>query len=263
VVLEGVPSCTASGERAILPADPSVSAYLSRVDAGSPAMAAGLARGSRLVSVNGKPIRAARELNAVAREFEPGRPVAIGLADGRTVTLVPGEEKYKDETTRELRSRPVIGFHLEDRAGIDTQALVAEEVPLRRGLAEVARLAADQLGEVTRLTVIGIYKIATLQLSFKNVGGTLMLFQIASEAAEAGLKVFLFQMALISVNLGLMNLLPIPVLDGGQIVTALIEGATRRRLSLRSRELANWVGLALLVALMILANANDVLRIWG
>ena len=263
VALDGVPTCDAAGRRAILPADPSVSAYVSRVDDGSPAQAAGLARGARLVSVNGKPIRAARDLNAVAREFEPGRPVAIGLADGRTVSLVPVEEKFKDEVTREARSRPVIGFHLEDRAGIDTRALMAEEVPLQRGLGEQARLAAQQLTEVVRLTVLGIYKIATLQLSFKNVGGTLMLFQIASEAAEAGLKVFLFQMALISVNLGLMNLLPIPVLDGGHIVTALIEGATRRRLSLRAREAANWVGLALLLTLMVLAFANDVIRIWG
>ena len=263
VALDGVPTCDAAGQRAILPADPSVSAYVSRVDDGSPAQAAGLARGARLVSVNGKPIRAARDLNAVAREFEPGRPVAIGLADGRTVSLVPVEEKFKDEVTREARSRPVIGFHLEDRSGIDTRALMAEEVPLQRGLGEQARLAAQQLTEVVRLTVLGIYKIATLQLSFKNVGGTLMLFQIASEAAEAGLKVFLFQMALISVNLGLMNLLPIPVLDGGHIVTALIEGATRRRLSLRAREAANWVGLALLLTLMVLAFANDVIRIWG
>jgi regulator of sigma E protease len=263
LALDGVPRCVSGGGSAILPADPSVSAYLSRVDDGSPAAAAGLARGDRLVSVNGKPIRAGRDLNAVARDFQPGQPVAIGLGDGRTVSLLPGEERFKDEVTRESRSRPTIGFHLEDRAGIDTRALLAEEVTLRRGPGEVLRLATEQLGEVVRLTVLGIYKIITLQLSFKNVGGTLMLFQIASDAAEAGLKVFLFQMALISVNLGLMNLLPIPVLDGGHIVTALIEGATRRRLSLRAREMANWVGLALLLSLMVLAFANDVIRIWG
>jgi len=263
VTLSAVPTCAAGGGRAILPADPSVSAFVSRVEVGSPAAAAGLTRGARLTSVNGKPIRAARDLNAVAREFEPGRPVALGLGDGRTVTLVPGEEQFKDDVTREARRRPVIGFHLEDRSGIDTRALVAEELLLRRGPGEVARLAAGQLTEVIRVTVLGIYKIATLQISFKNVGGTLMLFQIASEAAEAGLKVFLFQMAVISVNLGLINLLPIPVLDGGHIITALIEGVTRRRLSMRAREAANWVGLALLLALMILANANDVIRIWG
>jgi regulator of sigma E protease len=263
VTLTGVPTCLPGGALAILPADPSTTAYVSRVDAGSPAAAAGIERGARLVSVAGRPIRAGRDLNAVAREFVPGKPVAVGLADGRTVSLVPVEEQYKDEVTKEPRSRPVIGFHLEDRAGLDTRTLVAEEVALQRGVLELARVAWQQLGEVVRLTVLGIYKIVTFQLSFKNVGGTLMLFQIASEAAEAGLKVFLFQMALISVNLGLMNLLPIPVLDGGHIVTALIEGATRRRLSLRAREMANWVGLALLLSLMVLAFANDVIRIWG
>jgi regulator of sigma E protease len=263
VTLAGVPTCGAGGVPAILPADPSTSAWVSRVDAGSPAAAAGIEPGARLVSVAGLPIRAGRDLNAVAREFVPGKPVAVGLGDGRTVTLVPAEERFKDEVTKEPRTRPIIGFHLEDRAGIDTRALVAEEVSLQRGVVELGRVAWQQLGEVVRLTVLGIYKIVTLQLSFKNVGGTLMLFQIASEAAEAGLKVFLFQMALISVNLGLMNLLPIPVLDGGHIVTALIEGATRRRLSLKAREAANWVGLALLLSLMVLAFANDVIRIWG
>jgi regulator of sigma E protease len=213
--------------------------------------------------VNGHAIRAARDLNAVSREFEPGRPVALTLADGRTVTLTPAEGKFKDEMTREARTRPVIGFHLEDRAGIEGKTLLVEEVALHRSAGEVARLASDQLVEVVRLTVVGIYKIVTAQISFKNVGGTLMLFQIASEAAEAGLKVFLFQMALISVNLGLMNLLPIPVLDGGHIVTAVLEGVTRRRLSIRAREVANWIGLALLLTLMVVALANDVLRIWG
>jgi regulator of sigma E protease len=90
-----------------------------------------------------------------------------------------------------------------------------------------------------------------------------MLFSIAGKAAEAGLGSFLFMMALISVNLGLMNLLPIPVLDGGHIVTAALEGLTRRRLSLRVREAANWVGLALLLCLMVLVFGNDIMRKWG
>ena len=90
-----------------------------------------------------------------------------------------------------------------------------------------------------------------------------MIFSIAAEAAEAGLGTYLFQMALISVNLGLMNLLPIPVLDGGHIVTAALEGITRRRLSLRTRELANWVGLALLLTLMVFAFGNDLMWLRG
>ncbi|HET9551515.1 MAG TPA: site-2 protease family protein [Anaeromyxobacteraceae bacterium] len=261
--LEGVPTCLPDGAPAVVIADPTVSTYIATVDAGSPAAAAGLKRGDAIAAVNGRPVRSFREVNAVGREFEPGKPVALALADGRTVTLVPASETVKDELTREARQKPVLGFHLEDRVGIDVGALVVEEVPLRRGLREVAALAVDQLWEVVRVTVLGIGKIFTGDISFKTVGGPIMLFSIAAEAAEQGLGTFLFQMALISVNLGLMNLMPIPVLDGGHIVTATIEGVTRRRLSLRVREVANWVGLVLILTLMVFVFGNDIMRLRG
>jgi regulator of sigma E protease len=263
LALAAVPTCAPGGGPAILPADPVASAYLASVDQGSPADAAGLRRGDALAAVNDRPVRSYRDLNALAREFKPGAPVRLTLLDGRTVTLVPGGEPYKDEDTMEARVRPVLGFHLEDRRGLDLAALVASEVPMRRGLAEMARLSLEQLREVVRFTVLGIGKVVTGDISFKTVGGPIMLFSIAGKAAEAGLGSFLFMMALISVNLGLMNLLPIPVLDGGHIVTAALEGLTRRRLSLRVREAANWVGLALLLCLMVLVFGNDIMRKWG
>jgi len=261
--LTGVPTCATGGGPAVLPADPVVSAYLARVDEGSPAALAGLQRGDALAAINDHPVRSYRDVNALAREFKPGLPVRLLLQDGRAVTLVPGGEPYKDEETMEARVRPVLGFHLEDRRGLDLTALVAEEVPVRRGLGEIARLSFDQLREVVRFTVLGIGKVVTGDISFRTVGGPIMLFSIAGRAAEAGLGSFLFMMALISVNLGLMNLLPIPVLDGGHIVTAALEGLTRRRLSLRVREVANWVGLALLLTLMVLVFGNDIMRKWG
>jgi regulator of sigma E protease len=263
VTLPSVPSCGPGGVPAVLPADPTVSAYLALVDAGSPADKAGLQRGDALAAVNGQPVRSYRDLNALAREFKPGTPVRLALLDGRSLTLTPEGVPFKDELTREARTRPVLGFHLEDRVGLDLGALVVEEVPLRRGLVEITGLASQQLWEVVRLTVLGIGMIVTGDISLKTVGGPIMLFSIAAEAAEAGLGTFLFQMALISVNLGLMNLLPIPVLDGGHIVTAALEGLTRRRLSLRVREAANWVGLALLLTLMVVVFGNDIMRKWG
>lgn len=261
--LAAVPTCTPDGRGAVLPADPTVSAYLARVDERSPAAAAGLRRGDALAAVNGHPVRSYRDLNALAREFKPGTPVRLALLDGREVSLVPEGEPFKDELTREARTRPVLGFHLEDRVGLDVAALVVEEVPLARGVAELLRLASAQLWEVVRLTVLGIGKIVTGDISFKTVGGPIMLFSIAAEAAEAGLGTYLFQMALISVNLGLMNLLPIPVLDGGHIVTAALEALTRRRLSLKVREAANWVGLVLLLTLMVFVFGNDIMRLRG
>jgi len=258
-----VPTCRPDGTAAVLPADPTVSAYLASVDAGSPAAAAGLARGDQLTAVNGHPVRSYRDLNLLAREFKPGAQVQLSLGDGRTVAMTPEGEPFKDEVTSEPRTRPVLGFHLEDRVGIDGSGLVVEEVELQRGLGEIARLSAAQLWEVVRLTMLGLGKILSGEISFKAVGGPIMLFSIAAEAAAAGLGTYLFQMAIISVNLGLMNLLPIPVLDGGHIVTAVLEAVTRRRLSLRVREVANWVGLALLLTLMVFVFRNDIMRKWG
>ncbi|MBK9519086.1 MAG: site-2 protease family protein [Anaeromyxobacter sp.] len=263
LALQAVPTCLPGGGPAVLPADPTVAAYLARVDAGSPAAAAGLVRGDRLTAVNGHPVRSFRDVNALGREFKPGVPALLSLGDGRVVTLTPEGEAFRDKQTREEGTRPVLGFHLEDRVGLEVAGLLVEEVTLHRGVGEIAGLATQQLWEVVRLTVLGLGKLFTGDISLKTVGGPIMIFSIAAEAAEAGLGTYLFQMALISVNLGLMNLLPIPVLDGGHIVTAALEGITRRRLSLRTRELANWVGLALLLTLMVFAFGNDLMWLRG
>jgi regulator of sigma E protease len=136
-------------------------------------------------------------------------------------------------------------------------------VPLRLPLAEVAAHSFGHLWEVTRITVLGIARIVTGHISFRAVGGPIMLFSIAAKAAEDGWESFLFTMALISVNLGLMNLVPIPVLDGGHIAASAVEALTRRRPSVRAREIANLVGLALLALLMIAVFRNDIARLIG
>jgi regulator of sigma E protease len=262
VKLAGVPTC-AGGERALLPADPTVSTFIAAVQAGSPAAEAGLARGDAIASVNGTPVRSFRDVNAVGRAFKPGATVKLGLADGRTVDLVAATETYVDGLTKERKERLLLGFFPDRRALVEPRALVVEEVPLARGVGEIASLAWRQLSEVVRLTVLGIARIFTGHISFKTVGGPIMLFSIASEAAEEGWSTFLFQMALISVNLGLMNLLPIPVLDGGHIAQAMLEGVTRRPLSVRAREIANIVGLILLFTLMLFVFKNDIVRLMG
>jgi regulator of sigma E protease len=98
------------------------------------------------------------------------------------------------------------------------------------------------------------------KISLDQVGGPIQIVVMTGQAVERGLNVFVGFMALISVNLGIMNLLPIPVLDGGHIVQAALETVTRRPLSLRAREVANVVGLVLLVALLLFASKNDIVR---
>jgi regulator of sigma E protease len=259
VRLAGVPTC-AGGKPAFRIADPTVSTFVAVVVPGSPAEKAGLRRGDAIAAVNGRPVRSlVRELPA--KEFEPGKAVRLDLADGRAVTLVPAKESFVDEVSGKTVERPVVGFFPDRRAPVESRALVVDEVPLRRGAAEIVELAWRQLHEVVRLTVLGIAGIFTGAISFKTVGGPIMLFSIASEAAEEGWGSFLFKMALISVNLGLMNLLPIPVLDGGHIAQAAVEGVTRRPLSVRAREIANIVGIVLLFTLMIFVFKNDIVRL--
>src|SRR5690606_2749972 len=94
----------------------------------------------------------------------------------------------------------------------------------------------------------------------ETIGGPIMLFQVAGEVARSGLSDFLRLFGLISINLGLVNLLPVPILDGFHIVVFGIEAISRRPVSLRFREVANYVGLAMLLALMVLAFKNDIVR---
>lgn len=275
VRLAGVPTCDAARAPTFLPADPGVSTFVAAVEPGSPADRAGLRRGDAIASVNGKEVRSFRDINALSAEFLPQGldakqqldvtppEVRLGLADGRTVLLTPAVQKYVDEITREERRRFVLGFFPDRRQAIDATALVVEQVPLERSAAEMVAFAWEQLALVVRMTFLGIVKLFTGALSLKSVGGPLMLFSIATEAAEEGLSSFLFQMALISVNLGLMNLLPIPVLDGGNIAQALLEAVTRRPLSARARMVAQAVGLALLVTLMLFVFKNDIVRLMG
>ncbi|GEJ55519.1 site-2 protease family protein [Anaeromyxobacter diazotrophicus] len=262
VALADVPTC-AGGAPTFAVADPGVSTFIAAVAPGGPAEQAGLRRGDALAAVNGHPVRSFRDVNARAAEFKAGQPVELALRDGRKVTLVPGERTELDEMTREPQKKLVLGFFPEQRALVESSALLVERVPLAMGPLEAGRAALAGVHEAVRLTVVSLAHIVTGQLSFKTVGGPIMLFSIASKAAEEGLQSFLFTMALISVNLGLMNLLPIPVLDGGHLATCLVEGVTRRPLSIRAREIANLVGIILLVMLMIAVFKNDIVRVMG
>jgi regulator of sigma E protease len=236
---------------------------VARVEPDSPAAAAGLARGDAIAAIDGKPVHSFRDIEALSPGFAIGKAMTIATRDGRTLQLVPTAEKYKDPETREALERPRLGFAPDDRVGLDLKALLVETVPYRAGFAELVGRAWTTSTEAARSMAVGIALIATGEISVRKVGGPLRIFAIAAESAQQGLDAFLWMMSIISINLGLMNLLPIPVLDGGHIVTALLEGVTRRRLSLRVREVANWVGLALVLALMAVALTNDIRWIRG
>ena len=131
----------------------------------------------------------------------------------------------------------------------------------RLTLAESAVEAVRQTISVITLVAKGLFMLLSGQISTSNVGGPLSMFGVAAAAAEQGLLQYLRMLALISVNLGLVNLLPIPILDGGHLMFCAIEAIRREPVSLRTRELASMVGLVVLFAVLVLALHNDFLRL--
>jgi regulator of sigma E protease len=115
----------------------------------------------------------------------------------------------------------------------------------------------------TELTAIGLYKMVVGDISSKNIGGPLTIANISGEAASQGASSVVFLIAILSINLGILNLLPIPILDGGHLLFFLIEGILRKPLGERQREFAQQLGLVLLVGVMIFAFWNDLERIFS
>ena len=120
-----------------------------------------------------------------------------------------------------------------------------------------------QTWQVTKLTVMSLVKIFQRQVPLNTLGGPIFIAQAAGEQARAGAVNLIFFIGLLSVNLGLLNLLPVPVLDGGHLAFFAWESITRRPVSTRSRERAQQAGLVLIIMLMALVFYNDLARIIG
>ncbi len=119
-----------------------------------------------------------------------------------------------------------------------------------------------QTWRISKLVVISIVKILQGTISVKNIGGPIMIAEMAGQQAREGAVNFIFFIALLSVNLGVLNILPIPVLDGGHLIFFFIEAATGHPVSIKVREIAQQAGIVILILLMIFVFYNDIARIF-
>jgi regulator of sigma E protease len=140
---------------------------------------------------------------------------------------------------------------------------VGEPVPNPSPVRSAAARAWESTGEMVSLTLYSVVRLLQGRLGVETLGGPLMIFDVAGQAAREGSTSYLTLMAFVSVNLGLINLLPVPLLDGGHLVFFLVEAVTRRPVPRRVRTIASYVGLFLLLALMALALKNDLTRRFG
>jgi len=233
--------------------------YVVAVSPGSAADKAGLQAGDRLVAFNGETLRS---FNVLVGELSKLKEKPFQLtwrsADGqeRTQQLAQApltlKNKHGDTSELALGVRPWLPSSAE--------LLPVDMVTVNLGPWEALREAVVIVPKIVGQMVKVIGGLITQEVSHKSLGGPVMMYQLASESADRGLDYFLSLMALISINLGVMNLLPIPILDGFHLLSAFWEGIRRRPIPVRVREMANVVGLILLVALMGLALFNDVTR---
>jgi len=135
-------------------------------------------------------------------------------------------------------------------------------VPNPHRVLGAVRRGFEETGSVIKFISIGMLRLAQGRISLSSVSGPITMYDIAGQAAAQGTSNFVRAMAVISINLGLLNLLPIPVLDGGHLLFFLFEAARRKPLPLRIREVASLAGMVVLVLLMAVAFKNDVERRW-
>jgi regulator of sigma E protease len=244
----------------LAPADVYSMLYVARVVPGSAAADAGLLPGDRLEAIDGRLIRSREQLARRLGELRehPFRLTWIhdGTAREAEVKLRPAARSGSGDSALGEGEALELGLGLGQ--GMPGEKLTEDRVRIGPGLALVT--AAHKLGEVVADTAAGLAKLFSGQVSFKNVGGPIMIYGIAGKAAQAGLDYFLNLMAVISVNLGLINLVPIPALDGFQLLSAGWEAIRRRPIPMRAREIANAVGIVALIVLMVLVCVNDLTR---
>jgi regulator of sigma E protease len=231
-------------------------AYVTHVLPGSAADRAGLARGDRLVSGDGVPLSSWEGLNRLLVEMEDKPFTLVWTREGELHRASVAQ--HADRAFDEIRGREVIRYSFGAYNRVPMLAPPTVELPFRPLVA--AQVAAEATWEVGRKILLSLGMLLTGQIAFNNLGGPLQIFDITAQAAAAGWAVFLHTMALISLNLGLINLFPLPVLDGGHIVQAGIEAVRRRPLSVKVLQYSNLVGIALLLTLMVFVIKNDVVR---
>lgn len=223
------------------------------VNPGSPAEVGGMRENDRVLRAAGQPIRSWTEFVDIIRAH-PGREVPL-------VVQREGAEVELTVTPEPAQERNISGDAIEvGRLG------VAQQLELdHRDVGPVEALR--QGWEVTWGTSASIVRLLgdlfTGDASPRSLGGPLTIGQISGETARAGMEVMLQWMALLSVNLAVLNLLPIPVLDGGQLLFLLVEAVRGRPLSVEQRLRLSHVGLIIVVGIMVWAITNDFLRLFG
>ena len=239
-------------EMGLLPALPEVKPVLEQVEPGSPAAKAGLLSGDEIIMMENRPVQQWAEVVS-------------------TISARPGETIHMTVQRGAVTHRVAVEIERAERQGkgygrIGVAVRVPELPPEYRVRVQYGPLAAVQEGAETTwrlsmLTLKMLGKMLTLEVSTKTISGPLTIAQAAGTTVQIGFERFVLFLAVISISLGVLNLLPIPVLDGGHLLFFLYEGIRGKPMSDLAMHYSQQIGIAMLAALMVLALYNDFIRL--
>jgi regulator of sigma E protease len=232
---------------------PSLTTEIGSVQSGSPAEAAGLHAGDTVVSIDGKDVARWGDLAEIITKSE-GREIVLKLNREGAVQNV----RVKPEITK---AKNIFGEDVDSYkigVGASKNTFIERQNPIKATWSGI-----EQTWAITELTLVSIVKMVQGVVSPDSLGGPILIAQMAGANVKKGIMNFVFFMALLSINLGVLNLFPIPVLDGGHLLFFLIELVTGKEVNIKWRERAQQVGFFILVMLMIFVFYNDIMRIFG
>ena len=221
------------------------------VTKGSPAEKAGLQKGDRIVEVEGIALKTWQDMTAIIHE-SPGKPLKFSIKRGERLTEVT--------ITPEKSTISLPGGEKKEIGLIGVRPLGNDFIK-RYGPVEAIHFGVMKTWDVSVLTVVSIAKLIQRIIPAETIGGPILIFQMAGQQAAHGPLSFFTFLAVISINLGVLNLLPIPMLDGGHVLFLLIETVRRRPVSEKVIMIAQRAGLAVIITLMIFAFYNDIMRL--
>ncbi|MEM7403177.1 MAG: site-2 protease family protein [Myxococcota bacterium] len=237
--------------------------HIAQVQESSPGYALGLRAGDRLVAVAGQPTPHPLLVDELLAK-QPAGIVVLGVHSGqnayvaavRLVTKQPtdGSQPPQSPPHNKAALGHTYSWNSYSKGPMQTQYV---------GALAAAKQATVRTGEMMRDTLLGLSMLLTRQVPTSQLAGPIAIFNMAGQAAQQGLAYYLFMMALISINLGLLNLLPIPGLDGGQLLLFGIEALRGKPLPSKWQLWITLAGFAMLIAIMLMAIYNDISRFWS
>lgn len=217
----------------------------------SPAAAAGLVKGDTIIEIDGKTIRHWDEMTDIIYK-SPGIKLGFKIKRGAGIIdmAITPDKKTAPNIFGEKKEVGLIGIKPSGKVSVEKQTPAGAVV---RGIIKTWDLSV--------LTLLSIVKLIQRIIPAETIGGPILIFQMAGQQAAQGMLSFFTFMAVISINLGILNLLPIPILDGGHMLFLAIEAVRGKPLSNKAIAVAQKIGMALIVFLMVFAFYNDIMRL--